>query len=104
MIFGAADTVLIGPYPQGILAAGDTDNQSPGVRQRHGRALSKPSARASEAGDAAGQREKSGRTIHRPPRYLATSAMKRSLIITGSCSITGTLMLPDSHFEMMIVA
>ena len=86
MIFGAADTVLIGPCPQGILAAGDSDNQSPGVRQCRG------------------QREKNGRTIHRPPHYLATSAMKRSLIITGSCSITGTLMLPDSHFEMMMVA
>ena len=104
MIFSAADTVLIGRCPQGILAAGESDNQSPGVRQCRGRALSKPGARAGDAGNAAGQRQKSGRTIHRPPRYLATSAMKRSLIITGSCSITGTLMLPDSHFEMMIVA
>ena len=104
MIFSAADTVLIGPCPQGILAAGDSDNRSPGVRQCRGRALSKPGARAGDAGDTAGQREKSGRTLHRPPRYLATSAMKRSLIITGSCSITGTLMLPDSHFEMMMVA
>ena len=104
MIFGAADTVLIGPCPQGILAAGDSDNQSPGVGQCRGRALSKRGARAGDAGDAAGQREKSGRIMHRPPCYLATSAMKRSLIITGSCSITGTLMLPDSHFEMMMVA
>ena len=104
MIFSAADTVLIGPCLQGILAARDADNRSPGVGQCRCRALSKPRARAGDAGNAASQREKSGGDLHQPPRYLATSAMKRSLIITGSCSITGTLMLPDSHFEMMIVA